>query len=378
LKICFITEHFPPHIGGVEMMFKAYSSRLVKAGCEVKVLTSNSGGVMGKSIEDGVEIHHFDWRNIFGHPLPKQKDLYPFVQWSDIVHTTTYTAAPAAFAVARKFNKPCVLTVHEALGKRWFWIEENPVKAALFYAFEYYVVKKKYSLYTAVSFATQKDLQALGIKESDIVTIYHGVDKKPAQFDFDNHSNSIFGFDKNTRVFLYYGRPGKTKGVFVLLEAIEKLKDLLPPDVRFIFVLSKEPRNERTKFIKLVAEKNLSNLIKILNPLSEPDLLKALHEAYCVIIPSLTEGFGFTAAEACNLGKPVIASDAGSLPEVVFGKVLSFQNRNSNDLAEKISLALEGKYMMIEPKVFDWDQATKKLLDSYQSLLNKKEDHSLL
>jgi hypothetical protein len=70
LKICFITEHFPPHIGGVEMMFKAYSSRLVKAGCEVKVLTSNSGGVMGESIEDGVEIHHFDWRSIFGHPLP--------------------------------------------------------------------------------------------------------------------------------------------------------------------------------------------------------------------------------------------------------------------------------------------------------------------
>jgi glycosyltransferase involved in cell wall biosynthesis len=160
--------------------------------------------------------------------------------------------------------------------------------------------------------------------------------------------------------------------VFVLLEAIEKLKNHLPPDVRFIFVLSKEPRNERAKFIKLVEEKKLSNFVKVLNPLSEPDLLKALNEAYCVIIPSLTEGFGFTAAEACNLGKPVIASDAGSLPEVVFGKVLSFQNRNSNDLAEKISLALEDKYVTIAPKVFDWDQATKKLLDSYRKLLQKK------
>jgi glycosyltransferase involved in cell wall biosynthesis len=372
LKICFITEHFPPHIGGVEMMFKSYSARLAKAGCEVKVLTSNSGGVTGKSIQDGVEIHYFDWRNIFGHPIPNKKDLNQFVEWSDIVHTTTYTAAPAALAVARKFNKPCVVTVHEALGKRWFWIEENLVKATFFYIFERYVVKRKYSLYTAASFATQRDLRSLGIKESNIVTIYHGVDKKPAPVSLDSHSDSLFGVDKDSRVFLYYGRPGKTKGVFILLEAIEKLKDQLPAGVRFIFVLSKEPRRERAKFIKLVEEKNLGDSIKILDPLSEPDLLKALDEAYCVIIPSITEGFGFTAAEACSLGKPVIASDAGSLPEVVFGRVLSFQNRNSDDLAEKISLALADEFTLMPPKLFDWDHSTEVLLGSYKTLLTRK------
>ncbi len=353
-------------------MFQAYSVRLAKAGCEVKVLTSNSGGVTGKSIQDGVEVHHFDWRNIFGHPIPNKKELYQFVEWSDIVHTTTYTAAPAALAAARKFNKPCVITVHEALGKRWFWVEENIVKATLFYAFERFVVKKKYSLYTAVSLATQRDLRALGIKESDIVTILHGVDKKSAQLDSDNHSDSVFGFGKNTQAFLYYGRPGKTKGVFILLEAIEKLKARLPPNVRFIFVLSKEPRSERARFVKLVEEKGLSGVIKILNPLSEQDLLKALQETYCVIIPSITEGFGFTAAEACSLGKPVIASDAGSLPEVVFGKVLSFQNRNSADLAEKISLALADKFTLIPPKFFDWEHSTEILLDSYKTLLTGK------
>ena len=36
-------------------------------------------------------------------------------------------------------------------------------------------------------------------------------------------------------------------------------------------------------------------------------------DLFCVIVPLITEGFGFSAAETCALGKPIIASDGEGL-----------------------------------------------------------------
>jgi len=369
LKICFVAEHFPPHIGGGEKMFKEYSVRLAQAGCEVKVITSNSGGLTGTFIEDGVEIHRFAWKSFFGHPVPRKEDLQEFVKWSDIVHTGTYTAAPAALAVARKVNKPCVVTVHEVLGKRWFWIEDNLIKAALFYVFERYIIKKDYALYHAVSRATQRDLLQTGIDESRIVMIYHGVEAPQASLHREENLPSIIGKTDEEKIFLYFGRPGKTKGVFVLLEAIERLKKIVPPEVRFAFVLSRQPRNEREAFIEEVERRGLKEQVSIFDPLGYEELRLAILESYCVIVPSITEGFGFTAAETCALKQPIIASDGGSLPEVVSGKALLFQNRNSENLAEKIILALQDQFTWIPEKVFDWHDSTSQLLRGYEDIL---------
>ena len=106
LKVCIVTEHFSPHIGGVETMFSEYSQRLAMAGCQVKVLTSSSGGVTGVRKYGEVDVEHHPWPALFGHPMPRAVDLQAAVKSSDIVHTTTYTAAPTTLAVARKYGKP--------------------------------------------------------------------------------------------------------------------------------------------------------------------------------------------------------------------------------------------------------------------------------
>lgn len=46
-------------------------------------------------------------------------------------------------------------------------------------------------------------------------------------------------------------------------------------------------------------------------------IVQALDECDCFLLPSLSEGFGIAAVEALARGLPVIASDAGALPEVV-------------------------------------------------------------
>src|SRR6266852_581195 len=110
MKICFVLEHFYPHIGGGETMFREYAARLVKAGCEVKVITSNSGGIEGRALYDGVETYHFRWPILFGHPVPRSRDLFEFAEWSDVIHAATYTAAAVTYSVAKRLNRPCIVT----------------------------------------------------------------------------------------------------------------------------------------------------------------------------------------------------------------------------------------------------------------------------
>lgn len=371
-RICFILEHFYPHIGGSEVVTLEYASRLVRLGFDVRVATSNSGGVTGSRELHGFQVHYHPWPSFFGHPLPRRRDLLEHARWADIIHTATYSAAPAASRIARTAQKPCVITAFEVLGPRWSWVEGNRLKAFLFRTFENYVIRKPYSLYHTISQASRLDLERAGIPPHQIVMIYPGLHDK-----YKGTAASPGPAGDGNKTFLYYGRPGKTKGIFVFLEAINHLARTQPPEAlggaEFTLIMSDDPLREKLKAKQYVARQGLQDRVRILDTLPFEALAKKIQSAYCVVIPSITEGFGFTAVEACAFGKPIIVSRAGSLPEVVSGRVLFFENRNSIDLAGKIMLALGDRFETVAPRVFSWDASVNELADAYGRLVPRLE-----
>jgi adenine/guanine phosphoribosyltransferase-like PRPP-binding protein len=70
---------------------------------------------------NGVHVHRvrtFGSRYLFTFlALPK---ILKIAKDADIINTTTYNAAPPARWAARWLKKPCILTVHEVLGDRWY------------------------------------------------------------------------------------------------------------------------------------------------------------------------------------------------------------------------------------------------------------------
>ncbi len=370
MKICFILEHYYPHVGGVETEFWEFSRRLVTLGCEVRVVTSNSGGVSGHQKHENVETWHYEWKGLFGHPCPRAKDIKEHVAWADIVHTTTYTAAPVAAKVAKKLKKPCVISVQEALGRRWFSIGENVITASLFYLFERFVIRRPFHSWHCISQATARDVAELGIPSNRIKPILLGVDdalhqNPPPRLD----PAPLFGVETGTRVILFFGRPGKTKGVNVLFDAIKSIKDEIPSDVVFGFILGAHPPGERQRYSDLIVKEQLSAYLRIVPSVPREQLLGYVQGAYCVIVPSITEGFGFSAAETCALGTPIIASDGGSLPEVISGKHLFFQNRSSQDLSSKLKAAFKGEFECAEKKYFSWSDSAQDLKKLYEEVL---------
>ncbi|MEI6650196.1 MAG: glycosyltransferase family 4 protein [Candidatus Moraniibacteriota bacterium] len=370
MKICFVLEHFYPHIGGVEVLFFELGKRLVASGHEVRIVTSDSGGIVGTREYSGMHAFYYRSPNIFGHPVLPKASVEEHVMWADIVHTTTYTAAPTAIALARSSRKPCVISVHEAIGKKWFVVEPNPLKALAFLAFEWFVVTKRYSAWHTISDATTRDLLAYGIDPDRIRMIHLGIDEtlwnkdvRPADIA------SFFKTDPHDKIFLYTGRPGKPKGLPVLLQAIRKVDASLDPSFVFGFILSKNPRTERERFEQSVRASGLTDRIRIIDSVPYDALPGIRKAAFAVIVPSLTEGFGFSAAETAALGTPVIASDAGSLPEVLGGKVRFFRKGDADDLVATILESARKPFPELPEKRFSWDDTSVRLLALYSDLV---------
>ncbi len=129
---------------------------------------------------------------------------------------------------------------------------------------------------------------------------------------------------------LYFGRIHPQKGVQLLIKAASAL-----PNIPFKIVGAGK---EKKSLMVLIKEKKLNNM-EIMRPQYGNTLKNTIRNAALVIMPSLSyENAPFAVLEAFALGKPVIASNLGGLPELIKSEKtgLLFKAGDANDLKEKI------------------------------------------
>ena len=376
MKILFVCENYYPHYGGVEVLFKNLTEGLVKKGNRVAVVTSLLPGTKKFEEINGVKIHRarcFNNRYLFSIlSIPKVLKL---ARWADIIQTTTFTGALPAWLGAKVIGKSAVLTVHEVWVGKWKEVTEfSRGKAILHDTLERILYLLPFDKYVCVSNATRKDLLRLNINSNKTVTVYNGFD-----YDFWNPKNSSkkkvqqlrqeMGLD-NKFVCLSWGRPGSSKGFQYLIKAAPYIQQKIPRASILLMLGTphKYPTNYRRIKKAVAAQKGL---VKIIPSLPYQQLGTLIKAADCVIIPSLSEGFGYNALETNSLGTPLVASDAGSLPEVVSGKHLLFKSKDVQDLAEKVALAAKGKVIQTHLKRFEWEDCVEGYLQSYRDLLKR-------
>ena len=101
-----------------------------------------------------------------------------------------------------------------------------------------------------------------------------------------------------------------------------------------------------------------------------PAFIKA---ADCVVVPSLSEGFGYNVVEANAMGVPVVASNTASIPEVISGKYILVPPKKPDAIAEAvISISRGAGITVSEKKVFDWKMSLNGYLKIYEELLQKR------
>lgn len=85
-----------------------------------------------------------------------------------------------------------------------------------------------------------------------------------------------------------------------------------------------------------VREKGLEGKVIFPGYVTKEELAALMQSCRALIFPSLYEGFGMPVLEAMNLGKPVLCSNATSLPEVVGDAAIFFNPQEPNEIADAI------------------------------------------
>jgi glycosyltransferase involved in cell wall biosynthesis len=115
--------------------------------------------------------------------------------------------------------------------------------------------------------------------------------------------------------------------------------------------------------------------------LEHEELLEVVSGAMVVVVPSRFEGFGLVALEAMALGRAVIASDAGGLPEVVGDTAIIVPAASPRLLAKAIADLISdpeyraqlGTRAVERAKSFDLIQIAEQQIAAYESLLLSSE-----
>jgi glycosyltransferase involved in cell wall biosynthesis len=133
-----------------------------------------------------------------------------------------------------------------------------------------------------------------------------------------------------TRPFFFYaGVLSPRKNLRVLIEALGRVRDIIPNDL----IITGGPGFIETPIDDIVTRYHLAERIKRLGIVPKSDLVALYNAADAFVFPSLYEGFGIPPLEAFACGCPVVSSNATSLPEVVGDAALTFNPNNVDALA---------------------------------------------
>jgi glycosyltransferase involved in cell wall biosynthesis len=111
--------------------------------------------------------------------------------------------------------------------------------------------------------------------------------------------------------FLFVGELRRIKGVDVLLRALAQVARVRP--VRAIIVGSGP---DRDAFERLAAELGLKAVVEFAAAMPAAE---AFRRGRCIVVPSRAESLPYIVLEAAAAQMPLIATDAGGIPEIVLG-----------------------------------------------------------
>ena len=363
MHILFIVEHYYPYIGGAEELWKSLAEQLVLKNNNVTVLTTRfDKNLAQKETINGVDIVRLNVSNRFSFTFFSLPTAIRLSKLADIIHTSSYNAALPAWLAAKLTSKKCIITFHEVWGKLWFQLPDISIlHRYVYYLFERMLLNLNFDKFVAVSDFTLLALRETGVKENLCTRIYNGL-------DYSKFKISLAEPPRENFVFCYYGRLGLSKGYQFLIPAISKIKKS-HPSIKLKFIVPKQPAKALEKLKSEISDLKLNDNVIWLHDLEKSDLYKEVATSHAVIIPSLSEGFCYVAAETVALKVPIISSQRGALQEVVGGHFITIPTLTVEGLTEAMILAINKRWEQLPSKEFPLNDTIEQYENLYRELL---------
>ena len=230
------------------------------------------------------------------------------------------------------------------------------------------------SCFHATAEAECKDIRRLGFNQP-IAVIPNGIDVPEL----------VLRTPKDSRTLLFLGRIHPVKGIDVLLRAWAGVMDRFP-DWRLLIVGTDTAYNAQGGYLeqmKALAAKLKLKRMEFIQPLYGEAKLSAYREADLFVLPTHSENFGMTVAEALAAGTPAIVTEGAPwqglqanragwwIHNGVDSLVACLEEALSESSEELAQRGLYGREWMI--REFSWQTVGSKMDETYRWLIERKE-----
>jgi glycosyltransferase involved in cell wall biosynthesis len=374
MRVLFLSDYFPPHVGGVEKVVDEVATRLSRMGHSASVMTMKLGDEPLSEEVGGVSVFRFPGVDLTKY-LKFQIALSPSFALGAVrrakrvrpqvlnAHTLFYSTSIFSVLLKRALGVPLVTTVH--LG------EIKTGSALLDFAVRSYefsigrLLMRESAAVIAVSRAVEEHLVQMGVPKSKIFLVPNGV-------DYDHFTGAYEARRPNEFEILFIGRLVPNKGLHFVIEAAPELVKR-HPSVRFV-VVGEGPM--KAQALGAVRAAGLSRFFRFVD--SVDDVREPMKTAFVMVRPSLTEGLPLTVMEAMAAGVPVVAFAVAGTPEIISdgyngmlvpsadsGRLSQALTRLIMDPAEARQMGERARASMRERS---WDAVAGKTLAVYSSV----------
>ena len=336
MKIAILTPTFN-YYSGIDRVAKQQAEDYAKKGHKVEVIT----------LQADIKAKNYDVialgtpKNPFLHRLHrlfffldlKKTGYYKNLKGYDMVISHFYPMNWLAYLAKKKYNVRYIYFNH---GINTREVVDNFFQKAymkLFSLFTNITLKNVDEAYS-VSKYLQKDLKKVSGLDSKVA--YNKIDKN--QFNKKVKGGKIIGRYnlKNNKILLYVGRIAPHKNLHDLIEIFKIVKSRIP-NARLL-VAGKPTFDRHFRELKKTADKD----VIFAGYVDDKELPEYYASCDVYVTASLWEGFNLPAAEAQACGKPVVAFNIGSHPEIVKNGIL-VEKKKLNDFADAVIKILKEK-----------------------------------
>ena len=169
-------------------------------------------------------------------------------------------------------------------------------------------------LYITVSEKDRRALLAAGLPEEKIELIYNAVDVNLSAIRGDAGSlRQKFDLPSDSVICTAVGRLVPVKGYDVLVSAMQRIASQVPQ----LFCLIVGEGESKVELSAQIRQAGLEDRVRLLGYYDRENAMSILKSSDIFVMPSRYEGTPIALLEAAALGRPILASATGGIPELV-------------------------------------------------------------
>lgn len=347
--------------GGGEVWMITAMKEFIKRGYDVTLVCKNDAAIIHHSIEAGIETIP---TNISGdlNPLTifKLNNIFRKKQINVVIANTGKDLRLSGLAAL--LMKSIKVIARQGI--------DYPLKNKFRYRIAYNNLADKI---VANSEATKSTMlkNAPWLKTERVKVVYNGINPEFYKPEHTKDLRKEFGFEKNDFVIGFVGRLSLQKGIMYALEGFKIINEK-HNNVRLLICGDGELKSDVEKFI---SENQLEQKIYLAGFRKDiPNIMKTID---VLLTPSLWEGFGIVLIEAMAAGKPCVATNTSSIPEIVEDGINGYlvPTKDSQSIAESLIRLISNPQLVRQMGQAGIETVKKKftiekMIKEYESIFN--------